>query len=81
MICDECKRQIGAHAARHAHPNLSAPGDAVPPGFQAQRYQKLYHCRVCRAVLSRGRNTGWTQTGTTLATRPASAASGARVQA
>jgi hypothetical protein len=68
MICNECKRQIGAHASRHAHGDLSPPGDSVPAAFQTQRYQKLYHCKVCRSILSRGRNTGWTQAGTVLRT-------------
>lgn len=78
MICEECKRQLGAQATRHAHPNLSSPGECVPREFQVQRYQTLYSCKVCRSILSRGRNTGWTQAGSALlpanvATAPASA--------
>ena len=61
MICDECKRHLGAHASRHPHSNLASPGNSVPAQFQAQRYQTLYVCRVCKSILSRGRNTGWTQ--------------------
>ncbi|MCC2659109.1 MAG: hypothetical protein K0Q76_4217 [Panacagrimonas sp.] len=61
MNCEECKRQIGANGTRHGHANLSLPGDSIPPGFQVQRFQTLYFCRVCRSVLSRGRNTGWRQ--------------------
>ena len=66
MICDACKRQLGANPSRHAHANLSSPGQCVPPEFQVQRYQNLYACKVCRSILSRGRNTGWTQAGSTL---------------
>lgn len=68
MICNECKLQLGANSSRHAHPNLSLPGQCVPQEFQVQRYQALYACKVCRSILSRGRNTGWTQAGSTLVT-------------
>lgn len=64
VICDECRKQIGLHTTRHAHANLVAAGDSAPAGLSAQRFQKLYQCKVCRTVLSRGRNTGWTQAGT-----------------
>lgn len=61
MICADCKNQLGPNAMRHAHEHLLAHGEGDGQGFHVQRFQSLFSCSVCRATLSRGRNTGWSQ--------------------
>lgn len=59
-ICPECRQQVGLEATREAHPNLREPSATVlDPDFLVHRFQRLYQCRLCPTVLSRGRNTGW----------------------
>lgn len=59
MTCKQCENQIGLPAAWHAHSQLEAPGSSRTLGYTASRFQKLYACKACHAVLAKGKNTGW----------------------